>query len=120
MKDSILATPYAEGFDDNFEQKISDIFNQALIKYGSCAVLIKGLDSVGAVAILNCCKCCERHQNKPPKFELWTENDFFNDTNVKHGLEQAKQLEICSCDCRHLTRWLCRGISVEELCMNCD
>ena len=121
MKDSI-ATPF-ENDDENLdlEQLIQEIFNYALKRHGTIAVLIKGLEPVGAVSILNCCKCCYRHQIfKPHKFELISDFNFGISCKEKNSWEQLEQLNECMCDCRHLVRWLCRGTSVENLCMNCD
>ena len=53
---------------------------------------------------LNSCKCCSRHQeNKPRELKLWTETPF-------HGSQNT----LCSCSCRHMARFICREIEVEE------
>ena len=116
MKDSILATPYAEGIEhaiNDLDQQIQYVFNDALKNHGSCAILIKGLEPIGAVAILNQCNCCERHKvDKPYKYELWSEKNYADGATVKDGSVQARNIQDCSCDCRHLSRWLCRGCTV--------
>ena len=44
------------------------------------------------------CKCCPRHQiNKPTTLNTW------EDTAVS-----LTQHTTCVCDCRHLSRWICR------------
>lgn len=46
------------------------------------------------------CNCCIRHQIlKPTKYKPWIETQFHNTqyTNL-----------LCSCDCRHLARTICR------------
>jgi len=46
------------------------------------------------------CKCCERHQqNKPDGSSVWEETEF-------NWREKAN----CNCECRHLSRFLCRPI----------
>lgn len=47
------------------------------------------------------CKCCERHQiNKPTVLAMW------------HDIEvtRYRQERFCLCPCRHLSRWICRGV----------
>ena len=45
------------------------------------------------------CNCCEKHKiNKPLVFSPWVETT----TNIN------KYQKICSCDCRHVARWICR------------
>jgi hypothetical protein len=46
------------------------------------------------------CNCCNRHQiNKPKQLKLWHENPF-------HFTQQKS----CNCACRHISRFLCRGL----------
>ena len=121
MKDSILATPSVDDAINDLDQQIQEVFNCAVKKYGSCALIIKWLEPIGAVSILNMCSCCYRHRvDKPHKFELVSDFNFGIRCKQKNTLEQMEQLNECMCDCRHLVRWLCRGTSVETLCMNCD
>ena len=50
---------------------------------------------------LNACKCCSRHNtDKPKKLEPWIETSF-NDN----------QYTSCNCSCRHLARFICRGVT---------
>lgn len=65
-------------------------------------------DSMEAkLAILNQCKCCDRHQiNKPNTFAPW------QDCESSQGLglyEWTGQNLLCECDCRHMARWICRA-----------
>lgn len=48
---------------------------------------------------LSKCKCCKRHQiNKPFIFFSWVDTPFkFNKSN-----------DNCTCDCRHVSRFICR------------
>ena len=58
------------------------------------------LNSYDVLTTMNACKCCARHQiNKPKKLSHWSELQF-NDT----------QHTGCKCNCRHLSRFLCRVI----------
>ena len=78
-------------------------FHSKLIE-GSYNILYanKILNNDNIIKILNLCICCERHKkNKPKKFEKYKETEFSN-SNI---------LEInsrCSCNCRHLCRFICR------------
>ena len=104
---------------NNKEVDTEIIFINAIDKYGTCAVLIENLDSELAFAILNKCKCCERHkQNRPKKFEIWDINNKQQDQlpKIKSRELQFSQLDACACDCRHLSRWLCRGKTTNILC----
>ena len=95
------------------------IFKNVIDKYGTCAVLIENFDSELAFAILNKCKCCERHkQNRPKKFEIWDKNnEQQNPLPKSKSIElQFSELDACGCDCRHLSRWLCRGKTTNMLC----
>lgn len=122
MKDTLWMYPndenniYVTRYYDNID--IQDIYNRTLNDWGTCSKLIEGLDSQSAVIILRDCKCCSRHQiNKPQKFELWKKK-FDDESEVSQ--DQEYKLQQCSCDCRHLIRWLCRGETVENLCSYCD
>ena len=95
------------------------IFKNVIEKYGTCAVLIENFESELAFSILNNCKCCERHQqNRPKKFEIWNKNNEQQEPlpKIKSKELQISQLNACSCDCRHLSRWLCRGETTDILC----
>ena len=61
----------------------------------------KVLKSTDVLNTFAACKCCTRHQiNKPKVLEKWQEIEVTRYTQ-----------EIgCPCACRHLSRWLCRGI----------
>ena len=51
---------------------------------------------------MNACKCCPRHQiNKPKKLEKWQETPLHN----------HDYFISCYCECRHLSRFICRGVS---------
>lgn len=46
------------------------------------------------------CKCCSRHQiNKPTSLNTW------RDLTIPFSQDTS-----CKCDCRHLSRWICREI----------
>ena len=104
---------------NNKEVNMDKIFKNTIDKYGTCAVLIENFDSELAFAILNKCKCCERHQqNRPKKFEIWDKNNEqqYILPKIKIKELQISQLNACACDCRHLSRWLCRGVTTDILC----
>lgn len=106
--------------DSDQVQKIQQVYNNARDDTGTCGGLIRGLDPQQAVMVLNGCRCCDRHQiNKPSMFVLWATGDLV-DCKLKTGEEILYNLQTCDCDCRHLSRWLCRGLTVEALCENCN
>ena len=52
---------------------------------------------------LNKCNCCERHKtNRPKAFESWVDTPF-----------RGTQDTTCSCECRHLARFICRQAPVK-------
>ena len=58
------------------------------------------------INILNKCDCCIRHQNKRP--------NNVNDLNTESLLDipgegWANNNNTCNCQCRHVSRWLCRA-----------
>ena len=49
----------------------------------------------------NACKCCKRHNlYKPKKLAPWVDTPF-------NGTQDTP----CLCTCRHLTRFICRGVT---------
>lgn len=65
------------------------------ISYGK-----KILKKKDIISTFTACKCCERHQqNKPDGSSVWQETNFnWRESN-------------CKCECRHLSRFLCRPIN---------
>jgi len=120
MKDSILAIPYGAELlveEQEHATKKQRVYDDSFKIYKSCQILIKDKTPEQAVHILNECKCCFRHQlNKPKIFEKWNGPHF--SPKLKTEELVLAQLNACSCDCRFLSRWLCRGNSVSQLC--CD
>lgn len=63
----------------------------------------KILDQSSVLKTLNACKCCQRHQiNKPKNLsyvgdQYWGEYNWYKTNN-------------CKCNCRHLSRFICRNI----------
>lgn len=65
------------------------------ISYGK-----KILKKKDILSTFTACKCCERHQeNKPDGSSVWQETDFI-----------WREKGNCNCECRHLSRFLCRPI----------
>lgn len=102
----------------NYQQINTQIFLKHIIEeFGTCEAIIENFDSSSAFTILNQCKCCERHrQNRPKKFEIWDKNNQQHSIIPKSIEQQIANLNDCSCDCRHLSRWLCRGKTPDMLC----
>lgn len=81
--------------------RVSDEEIEKLMKtfYEKCQE-IDGESWQDKIDTLNKCNCCEKHQyNKPFRFEIWKELPFHND-----------QTRDCLCDCRHMSRMICRTI----------
>ena len=59
------------------------------------------------IKLFNLCNCCKKHKlNKPSKYQKWIETDF----NILNKDSTCK----CKCKCRHLSRFICRYIPIEE------
>jgi hypothetical protein len=55
------------------------------------------------------CKCCTRHQTfRPRDLVHWRELEEGGDGLIK--LSYTKQ---CSCDCRHMARFICRQVEID-------
>lgn len=53
------------------------------------------------LSYLSYCNCCARHQVlKPKNLAPWVDTDFHNTNNSIY----------CECDCRHLSRFICRQV----------
>ena len=107
MKDSIWATPF---YDDMiFDDMIAAInrqmpYDKALLDDDSLLPSIQNMDKVEAFKFLQGCKCCFSHQLKRPKLMK-------KGNEVSHSLlfHKRKIQKNCKCDCRHLSRWMCRS-----------
>lgn len=56
------------------------------------------------ISILSKCNCCETHQkNRPKTLVFWKV-----DTTTPLSNNKCKE---CKCQCRHISRFICRGIS---------
>ena len=112
MKDSILVVPF---FDDYFTleyehaNKKQKVYDDSIRENESLVPLIRDKTNPEAFEFLKNCKCCVRHRiDKPDKFLIWSDPKFdaLTENQFKH--------RPCKCDCRHLSRWLCRGESCAE------
>ena len=60
------------------------------------------------VKLFNLCNCCTRHKtNKPLKYEKSIERGEYNGFRFNNNY-------TCKCKCRHLSRFICRYIPIEE------
>lgn len=106
MKDSIWGAPFY--YDMIVEDMIMAIasqspYDEALKKDGSLLPRALKMDKVKAFKFLQGCKCCFSHQIKRPK-SLKKGNEVSYSFPVNSGKIQKN----CKCDCRHLSRWMCR------------
>lgn len=120
MKDSILAVECIEDYFDDVEKYQANkqkVYDGVCHQYGSLVPLIHDKTNPEALEILKNCMCCARHQiNKPfspdhlDQLESGPKNkkqkvDYEFDAIMKSYFKN----ETCKCNCRHLSRWLCRG-----------
>ena len=110
MKDSFLAIPFIDDYftlEYEHAAKKQKVYDDSIKENESLIPLIRDKTNPEAFEFLKNCKCCIRHQiNKPDKFLIWSDPKFdaINDNKDRP----------CKCDCRHLSRWLCRGESCAE------
>ena len=88
----------------SFKKLNSSIFREGLrntrIKY-SIFYNNKIVSNEEVVKTLSMCNCCARHKiNRPKILAPWVDTPF-------HGMQQRR----CSCNCRHLSRFICREIN---------
>lgn len=87
----------------SFKKLNFSIFREGLrntrIKY-SIFYNNKIISNEEVVKTLSLCNCCERHKiDKPKLLAPWVDTQF-------HGIQERN----CSCNCRHLSRFICREI----------
>lgn len=113
MKDSFWAIPlYDEVVFDEEQQasKKQKCYDSELTEHGSLLNKAKNMPPIQAFAFLRDCKCCFTHQiDKPRELVKMTGNLY----NIK--LSANQQEKTCKCDCRHLSRMLCRGWDLSTL-----
>lgn len=81
---------------DLFSNKNIDIDIHDFSEY--IDALLENIDKEKCVEAFSLCKCCDNHQiNRPKKYEPFIEIEFHN-----------TQKNMCSCQCRHLSRHICR------------
>ena len=80
-------------------EKISKVNNRWLAS-------VKDLPPNEAFQFLKNCNCCEHHKvDRPQELVLWCHD--YNEKQIAYNYKtQPKQ---CLCDCRALSRMLCRG-----------
>lgn len=77
-------------------------------RYIVCVLLVHGESVEDKLKTLNSCNCCERHKkNKPESLDSSIKKDSY----VKDY-----ELNMCSCDCRHLARLICYDPTVCDIC----
>jgi len=62
----------------------------------------KILDQSSVLTTLNACKCCERHQINKPKNLSYVDDSHWGQYNLY-------KTNNCKCNCRHLSRFICRN-----------
>jgi hypothetical protein len=112
MKDSIWTIPFYDDIIEEEEErayKKQKCYESELNDNGSLLNKAKDMAPHDAFNFLKDCKCCFQHQiNKPTKFMKLN--------NTKSPI--SKQVKKCNCDCRQLSRMLCRGWDLNNLTTN--
>lgn len=108
------AIPYY--YESIFEEeerviKKQKVYDDTLEEKGCLLEKVKNMPKHDAFNFLKDCKCCLAHQiNKPKVLVKWS--DDYGGLILKHN-----QLEkSCKCDCRHLSRMMCREVNLRDLC----
>lgn len=113
MKDSIWAIPYYHDLIDEEEERASKkqkIYYDTLYQKGSLLEKVKDMPIHDAFNFLRDCKCCLSHQiNKPNVLIMWT--DYFGGLKPPDKLQEKP----CKCDCRQLSRMICRGVNPKDI-----
>jgi hypothetical protein len=124
MKDSIFAVECIEDYFDDVEKYQANkqkVYDSTLQQYGSLVPLIRGKTNPEALKILKNCMCCARHQvNKPFSPDHMDELEDELESGEKNKKQKVDyefnaimksyfKNEKCKCNCRQLSRWLCRG-----------
>ena len=107
MKNSIWSTP---GLGDEINEDLFCKMEEGLSR--TDILLIEAFQSVPGDTLpeklRSCatCKCCARHQkDKPRRFVHWAEPP------EKSALvSDSDKTTMCSCNCRHLARFICRQV----------
>lgn len=113
MSDSILCTPfYYEMMDDDMREanKKQKIYRSLIKSDKSLKKHVKTLSRAEGFNFLKKCNCCLVHQIRKPKS--------LDDENNKQEVVFPVVMEIkktCKCDCRHLSRLLCRNIDLDSV-----
>jgi len=101
-KELNLANPkqLAKHLSNGYENAM---WKQGYLYYLSFYLAELGLDNLQEFfSVFSDCQCCNRHQQRRPDF-LGPLPDYPS----RHG--EGHQVGQCQCQCRHLTRWLCRA-----------
>ena len=111
MKDSLWAIPYCYDIIAEEEEraiKKQKVYDDTLEEKGSLLKMAKNMPKHDAFNFLRDCKCCLTHQiNKP--------NDLVNWTDEHRSESYPREEKACKCDCRQLSRMMCRGVNLKDL-----
>lgn len=112
MRNSLWAIPYYYDFIAEEEEraiKKQKVYDDTLQHSGSLLEKVKTMPNHGAFNFLRDCKCCFTHQiNKPTVLVKWT--DHYGGLVPNYNQEEKS----CKCDCRHLSRMICRGVNLKD------
>ena len=98
-------------FRECFQQKVNEVSNMVCFVMSNKNISLnltnfsvfyknKILKREDVFKTLTLCNCCARHQiNKPKTLHKWINTEF-------HGTQETD----CECQCRHLSRFICREI----------
>ena len=113
MRDSVWAIPYYYDFiaeEEEMAYKKQKVYDDTLEEKGSLLEKVNDMPIHNAFNFLRNCKCCLAHQiNKPKALDKWTDHyDGLKSPDDKHE-------KLCKCDCRHLSRMMCREVNLKDL-----
>tara|TARA_B100000287_G_C20662422_1_gene790595 strand:+ start:276 stop:623 length:348 start_codon:yes stop_codon:yes gene_type:complete len=96
MKDSIWSAPGGESPQEPIETEVERVERLLRLRFEE----IPGTTWEEKLKTLSSCNCCERHKKRRPKYLLpWV------DLNPQGPISQETN---CSCNCRHMARFICR------------
>lgn len=113
MRDSTWAVPFYNDFLIEEEQqaiKKQKCYDSELECNGTLLNKVKDMNTAEAFQFLKGCNCCFTHQFNKPIALI----ELNNDTVIKPFSFHKKQ-KNCKCDCRQLSRMLCRGWDLNTL-----
>ena len=113
MRESLWAIPYYDEIiaeEEDRAIKKQKVYDDTLEENRSLLKTAKNMPKHDAFNFLRECKCCFTHQiNKPTVLVNWP--DHYGGLKLSVGQEEKP----CKCDCRQLSRMMCRGVNLKDV-----